>query len=61
MRSTKKFCKVLYCAEHLLILSSEVTGCISIAASAVLVGMSVGFPDFVAGIKICAIIAIFQK
>lgn len=59
MRSTKTFCKVLYCAEHLLILSSKVTGCISIAASAVLGGMPVGFPDFVAGIKFFAIIAMF--
>ena len=38
----KKICRGLYYIEHLLILISRVTGCVSISAFASLVGIPIG-------------------
>ena len=45
--------KYLNYVEHLLILASSVTGCVSISAFASLVCVSVGIKCSAAGIKIC--------
>ena len=42
VRSTKKFCKILNYIQHLLVLASTVTRCVSIYAFASLVGIPVG-------------------
>ena len=42
--------------EHILILASVVTGCVSIATFASLVGNPIGITSSAVGIKICAII-----
>ena len=51
----KKACKYLNYVEHLLILVSTVTGCVSTSAFASLVCVPVGITSFAVGIKICAI------
>ena len=51
----KKACKYLNYVEHLLILVSTVTGCVSISAFASLVCVPVGITSSAVGIKICAI------
>ena len=43
--------------EHLLILSSTVTGCISISAFASLVGIPIGITSSAIGLKSCVITA----
>ena len=53
----KKTCKYLNYVEHLLILASKVTGCVSISAFASLVAISVGITSSAVGIKISAITA----
>ena len=57
----KKTCKYLNYVENLLILSSIITGCVSISAFAPLIYFSVGITSSVAGIKICAIIVGIKK
>ena len=57
----KKTCKYLNYVEHLLILSSTVTGCVSISAFASLVCLPVGITSSAVGISICAIIAGIKK
>ena len=51
----KKTCKYLNYVEHLLILASTVTGCVSISAFFPLVCVPVGITSSAVGIKICAI------
>ena len=46
MKSVKKTCKYLNYVEHLLILASAITGCVSISAFTPLVAV---------GVKICTI------
>ena len=53
----KKTCKHLNYVEHLLIVTSTVTGCVSISAFASLICVSVGITSFTIGINICAITA----
>ena len=53
----KKTCKYLNYVEHLLIVTSTVTGCVSISAFASLICVSVGITSFTIGINICAITA----
>ena len=53
----KKARKYLNSAESLLILSSIITGCVSISAFASLVCLPVGIMSSAVGIKICAITA----
>ena len=53
----KKTCKYLNYVEHLLILASTITSCVSIFAFASLVCAPVGNTSSVVGLKICAIFA----
>ena len=57
----KKSCKYLKYAEHLLILASAVTGCISISAFASLDAIPVGITSSVVGIKVLAVTAGIKK
>ena len=57
----KETCKYLNQIEHLLILASTITGCVSIFASAALVCVHVSSKSFVVGIKTCAITARIKK
>ena len=57
----KKTCKYLNYVEHLLILVSAVTACVSISAFASLVCVPVGITSSAVGIKISAITAGIKK
>ena len=57
----KKTCKNLNYVENLLILSSAITGYVSISAFASLVDINVGITSSSVGIKICAIITGIKK
>ena len=57
----KKICKYLNYTEHLLILVSTVTGCVSNSTFAFLVAIPVGITSSAVGIKICAITAGIKK
>ena len=57
----KKVCGVLNYIEHLLILVSTVTECVSISAFATLVGIPVGITSSAVGLKICVINAGIKK
>ena len=57
----KKVCRVLNYIEHLLILISTVTGCISIFAFASVVGISIAITSSTTGLKICVITAGIKK
>ena len=57
----KKTCKYLNYVEHLHILSSTVTGCVSISAFASLVAIPVGMTSSAVGIKVCAITATIKS
>ena len=47
----KEICTILNYTEHFLILSSTITWCVSISASASLVGVSVGITSSAIGLK----------
>ena len=53
----KNVCTTLNYIEHFLILSSRITGCISISAFASLLGIPIGIMSSAIGWKICAIAA----
>ena len=57
----KKVYRALHYTEHLLILISTVTGCVSISDFASLAGIPIGFTSSVIGMKICVIIAGIKK
>ena len=57
----KKTCKYLSYVEHLLVLASTVTVCISISAFVSLVCVPVGITSSAVGINICAIIPGIKK
>ena len=57
-RKRKKVCATLNYIEHFLILASTITGCISISASASLLGIPIGITSSSIGLKICAIAAV---
>ena len=57
----KEVCRVLNYIEHLLILTSAVTGCVSISAFASLIGIPVGITSSAVGLNICAITAGIKK
>ena len=57
----KKTCKYLNYVEHLLILVSTVTGCISVSVFASLVCVPVGITSCAVGTNICAITAGIKK
>ena len=50
-----KLCKYLNYVEHLLVLASAITGCVSISASASLVCVPVGITTSGVELKVCAI------
>ena len=54
-------CRNLNYVEHLLILASTVTGCVSISAFASLVGILVGIVSFAVGMTISTITAGIKK
>ena len=57
----KKICKYLNYVEHLLVLISAVTGCVSISGFASLFYVPVGIKSSAVGIKICAITSGIKK
>ena len=57
----KEICIILNYSEHFLILSSTITWCVSISASASLVGVSVGITSSAIGLKNCSITAGTKK
>ena len=57
----KKTCNYLNHVEHLLILASTVTGCVSISAFATLVCVPIGVTSSAVGKNICAITAEIKK
>ena len=57
----KKVCTTLYYIEHFLILSSTITGCVSISAFASLVSVPIGITSSAIGLKICAIPTAIKK
>ena len=60
-RKHKYVCTALNYIEHFLILSSTITGCISISAFSSLIGISIGIMSSAIGLKICAITARVKK
>ena len=56
-RKHKKVCTTLNYTEHFLILTSTITGCISISAFASLLYISVGITSCAILLKICAVTA----
>ena len=60
-KKCKKFCKTLNYIEHLLILASTITGCISISAFTSLIGIPIGITISAIGLNICAITAEIKK
>ena len=57
----KKVCGVLNYIEHLLILVSAVTGCVSISDFSSLVGIPVGITSSARGLEICVVTAGMKK
>ena len=57
----KKVCGVLNYIEHLLILVSTVTGCVSISDFSSLVGIPVGITSSARGLEICVVTAGMKK
>ena len=57
----KKVCTILNYIEHLLILGSTVTGCISISTFASLFGIPIRVTSSAVGSKICPITAAIKK
>ena len=57
----KKVCGVLNYIEHLLILVSTVTGCVSISDFSSLVGIPVGITSSAIGLEICVVTAGMKK
>ena len=60
-KNHKKVYRVLNYIEHLLILVSAVTRCISVSAFAYLVGIPIGITSSATGLKICVITARIKK
>ena len=54
-------CRVLDYIDHLLIVISTITGCVSISAFASLVGIPTGIMSSAIGLKICTVIAGIKK
>ena len=56
-KKRKKVCRVLNYIDHLLIVTSTITGSVSISAFASLVGILIETTGSAIGLKICAITA----
>ena len=54
-KKNKEIRTILNYSEHFLILSSTITWCVSISASASLVGVSVGITSSAIGLRYCSI------
>ena len=54
-KTHKKFRITLNYIEHILILASAMTGCISISAFVSLIGIPIGITSSAIGFKMCAI------
>ena len=57
----EKVYTTLNCNEHLIILASIVTGCISISTFGSLLGIPIGLTSSAIGLKICALTARIKK
>ena len=57
----RKVCTTLNYIEHILIMTSTITGCISISTFASLLGIRIGIESPAIGLKICAIAAGIRK
>ena len=57
----KKIYATLNYIEHLLVLASTITGCISISDFTSLIGIPIGITSSAIGLKICAITAGIKK
>ena len=57
----KKFCTTLKYIEHFLILTSTISGCISISAFSSFIGIPIGITSSAIGLKICAMAAGIKK
>ena len=60
-REHKTFCKTLNYIAHFLILSSEITECISISVFASLLGIPLGITSSAIGLKISAITTAIKR
>ena len=60
-KTHKNFCRILNSIDHLLIVISTITGCVSIFAFASLVGIPRGITSSAIGLKICVINAGIKK
>ena len=57
----KKVCRVFNHIDHLLILTSTITGCVSVSAFPSLVGIPIGVTSSAIGLKICVKTAGIKK
>ena len=57
----KNVCRVLNYTDHLLIVISTITECVSISAFTSLLGIPLGFTSSAIGLKTCAITAGIKK
>ena len=57
----KAICTILNYSEHFLILSSTITWCVSISASASLIGVSIGITSSAIALRYCSITAGTKK
>ena len=60
-KKCKKVCTTVNHIEHILILASAITGCVSISAFVSLIGISIGITSSAIGLKMYAIIAGISK
>ena len=60
-KKVKKVCTNLNYIKHFLILTSIITGCISISAFAPLLGFPIEITSSTIGLKICAIVVAIKK
>ena len=60
-RHHKKVCKVFKYIDHLLIVTSTITGCVSISAFACLVGILIGIASATIGSKTCVLTSGIKK
>ena len=61
IRKIKKICTTINYMQHLVILNSMITRCISISAFASLIGIPIKIMSSAIGLKICAITARIKK
>ena len=60
-KKDKKSCKILNYFDHLLTVTSTITGCVSLSAFASLFGIPIGITSSAIGLKICVITAEIKK